>query len=111
MLISIGIGWLDREGAAVLGVDARRPPGTATKLDIDAIIEFGEFGCGNWDAWWLVLSTCVLCGRRTSDVSVVVSGGIPLIIIIIIVHGGQVQGVSKRPLKNPANHLSSTSSS
>ena len=39
--------WLDREGAAVLGVDPNRPSLLTTTLNVDGTVEFGEFGCGD----------------------------------------------------------------
>ena len=36
--------WLDREGAAVLGVDSSGPSRPTTTLNVDAVVEFGEFG-------------------------------------------------------------------
>ena len=87
------------EGAAVFGGDSSQPSGPTIKLNVDAVVEFGEFGCSDLDAgrWqsreWVGLSTGVLCGRAIS-VSVVVSGFLLIMImnsiIIIIVHGGQV---------------------
>ena len=76
----------------MLGVDSSRPPCPTTKLNVDAVAQFREFRCGDrrWQCrWWLVLSTGVLCGRRVISVSVIASG-ILLVLVIIIVHGGQV---------------------
>ena len=86
------------EGAAVFGGDSSQPFGPPVRLNVDAVVESGDFGCSDLDArrWqsreWLDLSTGVLCGRAIS-VSVVVSGFLLIMImniIIIIVHGSQV---------------------
>ena len=36
--------------AAVLGVDSSRPSHPTTNLNVAAVAEFGEFGCGDRDA-------------------------------------------------------------
>ena len=92
--------------ATVLGVGSSRPSRLTANLNVDAVIEFREFDCGECDAgklgrwqrrWWLVLSTGVLCGRRGISVSVGVSSAL---LNIIFVHGGQAQGA-----EGAQNHL------
>ena len=36
--------------AVVLGVDSSRPSRPTTNLNVDAVAEFGEFGCGDREA-------------------------------------------------------------
>ena len=106
--ITTGISWLDQEGAAVLRVYSSRPSRPTTKLNVGAAVEFGEFAAATGrcqSRWWLplVLSTGVWCGRRGTSVSVVVSRILLIIIIIaLIAHRGQVQGVPRHP---PPKHV------
>ena len=38
------------ESAAVFGVESSRPSGPTIKLNVDAVVEFVEFGCSDRDA-------------------------------------------------------------
>ena len=60
----------------MIGVDSSRPPRPATDLNLEG------------------LTAATVVGLRASSALVVVSG--ILLVIIFIVHGGQVQGVSER---------------
>ena len=88
----------------MFGVDPSQPSGPTTKLNVDVVVEFGEFGCGDQNAGKMSAS---LEHRRlvwTTGVSVVVSG------ILLIMSAdydydydhlwrsslGQVRGVSER---------------
>ena len=64
----------------MIGVDSSRPSRPTTNLNVGAVVDFGGFDCSDWDPWWLVFELLVPLSLR-----------VILLIIIFIVHGGQVQ--------------------